>query len=177
MSGDENNKLSKLSRLLTIRNSLFALVGVLVLATVAFNVNGALDAMNNRHLANQVVAHNSVSDKLLESAKYWSAERAIVATALGDAQAVSDERLKKIMEARKAGDAAYQAALDQMKSLDSFSHEQELMDSGSNSFAEIEALRTHIDTALHQAEEDREGRIDRTWFRSMTDLIEKTQQA
>ena len=176
MSGDDNTKLSKLSRLLTIRNSLFALVGVLVLATVAFNVNGALDAMNNRHLANQVVAHNAVSDNLLESAKDWSAERAIVATALGDEQAVSDERLKKIMDARKAGDAAYQAAVDQMKSLDNFSHEQELLDTAANSFAEIEALRTHIDTALRQVAEDREGRIDRTWFRSMTDLIEKTQQ-
>jgi hypothetical protein len=68
MSG-VTQRVSKLSHYLTIRNSLFALVGVLVMAVVVFNVIGAVSATNTRHRANQVVAHNTVQTNKRYSSK------------------------------------------------------------------------------------------------------------
>lgn len=175
MSG-VTQRVSKLSHYLTIRNSLFALVGILVMAVVVFNVIGAVSATNTRHRANQVVAHNTVSDKLLESANAWSAERAIVATALGSVDPANDSVIQEVAKRRAAGDAAYKAAMEALSAVDAFDKQEELVTAANAAYQAAVDLRPSVDAALRQVADAREGRIDRTWFKTMTDTIGVTQK-
>ncbi len=72
----------KLLRYLTIRNSLFAIVGILVSAIVIFSVSSAIDGVKKGSEARRVVADNQISEAFLVAARHWSVERGAMNTAL-----------------------------------------------------------------------------------------------
>jgi len=174
MSG-VTHRVSKLSHYLTIRNSLFALVGVLVLAIVALNVSGALDAYRQRAAALSVVEHGRLTDQLLMAARKWSAERSYAGTALGAPGVASEDLRNNITQARAEGDKAFQTAIENIGRLSDFTGHDDLVTKVQEDFTALQAARTQADVAMHTTADQRDRRAARDYTRALTDVISSSQ--
>jgi methyl-accepting chemotaxis protein len=164
-----------LSRHLTIRNSLFALVGVLVLAIVVLNVLESVRAFETRSRAESVVAHDRVADYLLDAAREWSDERAYVATALGAPAPISADRLNEITGHRTAAGIAYKAALSGLDRIGDFPGKAGMVKTLGDDYKALTALYDGADTAMHAAAADRNTQVDRDYSRAVTAVIGSSQ--
>ncbi|NOZ42814.1 MAG: HAMP domain-containing protein [Alphaproteobacteria bacterium] len=104
----------------TIKNSLFAIITLLVLIVVAFRVNSVISASNHKTEMEKAVVVNEFSDNLIAAADYFSIERGVMAIALGSDKPISPAFQSMVDNNRTKGAAAYKRAISALNNLDSF---------------------------------------------------------
>ena len=175
MTSDTQTAAAKAKTLFTIRNSLCGIVAILVIAIVGSNINSAVNALQEKRHAEQLVEHNQVSDMLLTAARYWAAERSLTAAVLATPTTINAEQSKTLAEHRAAADKAYEDALNSLKGLDSFNREDELVAAVKKDFTELQAMRTDTDNSAKQVATERSSKVARHINKKLTDLIDNTQ--
>ncbi len=163
--------------LLTIRNSLFAIVGLLIAAVIGYSTMSALRALDARSAAEQALDDSRTSQAFLSAARYWSIERGVLNTALNMPEAGNAQFRSRIDEARAAADKEFAAAMDGLKRRPDFEGRAELIKAIEERHAEYKAQQALADRAFGQVAEERQGRVDRNFMRAVTELIQATQRA
>ncbi len=171
MSGDTTASAAKAGTLLTIRNSLCGIVAILVLAIVGSNVDSAVEAWNAKGHAEEVVAHNRVSDLLLTAAREWAGERSIVSAALASPQPIDGAQKNTLAEHRTSGDKAYNEAMSLVSGLDNFPNKAKLTSAVQKAFKTLQDERQDVDKNAVLAGDAREKRIGRTISKTLTAVI------
>ena len=102
-------------RTLSLRNLLFGVIGTLSLLLLTVAGMMAFDAWQDRETANDVVADNAITDKLLESGRYLIAERDTAAAALQTIDSSAGFSASGLAEIRNKADTAWKTALDGLR--------------------------------------------------------------
>ncbi|RMF08571.1 MAG: methyl-accepting chemotaxis protein [Alphaproteobacteria bacterium] len=165
-----------IKRLFTIRNSLFAILGVLVTTVVVFSISNAINALHQGEEAERVVADNQISSAFLEAARYWSVERGVMNTALNFPDAADSSFRTEIVDARAKAEKAYKRGLEGLRDRPDFPGKADLIAEIEEKHAQYEEFRTKADAGLMVSAEVREPRIDRKFYRAITELITATQR-
>lgn len=146
-----------------------------MIAIVGSNINSALDALHEKHHAEELVAHNQVTDMLLQAARYWAAERSLTAAVLATPTTINAQQTKTLGEHRAAADKAYEDALTYMKDLAPFNEEDTLVAAVKKDFTELQAMRSDADQSATQVATQRSSKVARHVNKKLTDLIDDTQ--
>lgn len=168
---------SGLSGLLTIRNSLLAIVAVLAAAVIFVSVRAALSAAENRSQAQLIAQHNEVSDQLLTVAHSLSVERGVFNIGLSLPEPGSSELRTKITQARAALEPAFKASMEGLAKGSDFPNKAKLLAEMKTKYAAYLTARAGADQAFGLVRDDREGGVARKFFKASTDLISVSQQA
>ncbi|RIK94346.1 MAG: hypothetical protein DCC73_07235 [Proteobacteria bacterium] len=166
-----------IGRFLTIRNSIFAIVGFLVTAVVVISTTSVIDALNERRAAQQVTQDSRISQYFLKAARYWSIERGVTNTALNSQEPASVQFLARIKEARETADVAYQAAMTEYRARPDFAGKAELLAEIEKKHADYLAQQSVADRNMLATAAEREKRVDRNFYKAASDLIVATQRA
>ncbi len=165
---------AKAAGLFTIRNSLFAIVGVLVLAVMGFSITSAFNAADQRAEANRIVLVNDIAENLLVAARNFSVERGVINTALGNDAPADAIMKKKAAEAREQGTKAYKIALSELDGLE-FQRKEKFVKLLKAKFEQYTNLQSTVDEAIETTIGERANRIDRKFFSAASNLIMATQ--
>src|SRR5690606_16758855 len=111
----------------TIRNSLFAVVGLLVAAVIVYSSLSALRSLDERAMAERALQDSLTSDAFLNAARGWSLERGVMNTVLNLSEAGTAQFRSRINDARRASEAAYVLALQGLKERPDFAGRDELV--------------------------------------------------
>lgn len=163
--------------LLTIRNSLFAIVGLLIAAVIGYSSMSALRALDARSVAEQALDDSRISEAFLNAAHYWSIERGVFNTALNLPEGGNSQFRSRIDEARAAAEKEFATAMAALKRRPNFPGREELISTIDERYADYKTQQALADRAFSQTAEERQGRIDRNFMRAVTDLITATQRA
>src|SRR5690554_1020253 len=88
-------------KIFTIRNSLFAVVGLLVAAVIFYSSLSALRALDERAMAERALQDSRISEAFLNAARGWSLERGVMNTVLNMPEAGTAQFRARIDEARR----------------------------------------------------------------------------
>ena len=171
MTSDTATVAHKAKTLFTIRNSLCGIVAILVIAVIGSNISSAFDALQVKRHAEEVVAHNDVSDLLLVAARQWAAERSLVAAVLASPTAITAQQQKTLTDQRSAGDKTYKEALEKLKGVAPFPQRDKLVSAVKKKFDEVQGYSSKIDDQAAEAASLRDSRLNRHFSRAITDLI------
>ncbi|WP_321393213.1 methyl-accepting chemotaxis protein [Emcibacter sp.] len=187
MSDNEilNSNTSKMGSLFTIRNSLFGIVGILVLSVLTFSAISAFEAADRKSEAELIVQVNETSDHLLNAAHYFSVERGIVNTVLGSDTAGSAEKRRLAETQSEKAEAAYKNALRLARDADDFAGKKELVDAVESTYDGYLNARKAAYLAMSADKADRpkaeyvdengerkSSRADRYFYKTTTSLID-----
>ncbi len=175
MTSASKSAASKAGTVFTIRNSLCGIVAILVIAIIGSNISSALNALSEKHHAEQLVRHNQVSDLILTAARDWAAERSLTAAVLASTTAITPQQTKALDEYRSSGDTAYHEAIDQIGHLATFSHEEDLLTAVKKQFTDLQTLRADTDNTAAQVATARDKKVARHVTKKLTDLIDDAQ--
>ncbi len=165
----------KFRDVLTVRNSLLAIVGSLVIIVTFFGAFAALDAQRQMNAARLQVAVNDTIDVITEAQLEMAAVRGVSYTALGF-EGVPDERFAALtVAAHDRFLKVYQALPGTMAALPDFDRRVEFMQAVKEKYAALESLYASLDGALRVAADERPKRIARRIFSASTGLIEALQ--
>ena len=178
-------KTSKAGSLFTIRNSLFGIVGILVLSVLGFSAMSAFEAASKKSEAELIVYVNDTSDHLLAAAHYFSVERGIVNTVLGSSTAGSAGiRAEAEAESEKA-ETAYKKALKMAQDVDDFGGKENLIKGVETAYENYHNARRAAYLAMGADKSDRlkaeyvdengkskSSRADRYFYKMTTNLID-----
>ena len=160
----------------TIRNELFAAVGILVIGLLILSGMGILDAARHRADIRDAGQANQHGDLLLTSASNWAVERGVTHSALAAAGQV-DDKFRAIIGARRAeADAAFRMAVDGLGEFRGFAGKDLLAAEIQTAFKEAVALRRAADRQLGLAKDRRDGAVIKAWMPVMTALILKNRE-
>ncbi|WP_210414140.1 methyl-accepting chemotaxis protein [Luteithermobacter gelatinilyticus] len=151
---------------------MFSVVGILVLSVVTFSTLSALNAANEKAEAERIVTVNETSDYLLKGEHYFSTERGVMNTALGNASAGTSDKWDIIQKSRKDAETAYKKALVSVKNGYDFAGKQDLIAEVEKAYKKYLEARAGADQAFRLSAENRERRVARNFSRAATGLIE-----
>jgi methyl-accepting chemotaxis protein len=171
MTSHSNAMAAKAKTIFTIRNSLCAIVAILVLAIIGINVNSAIHALGEKRHAQELVAHNMISDLLLTAAREWAAERSVTSAVLASPHSIDGPQQKNLGVHRAAGDHAYQDALTALGGIDKNPQQNSLVGVVTKAFDELRSVRVEVDKNAGLTASSRENRLARNATRNLTDLI------
>ena len=160
--------------LLTIKNSLLAIVTMLVTGVLFFSGMSALTAYQERLHEQQTIEMNGLSDLLLTSAGNWAEERGLTNAALGAPEPIAADRRALIDERRAAADRALSSALDGLRRGPSFPGQEEAIAGVETAFSSLQELRRAVDQALSLPKDRRDGVVISSWVPTATSLILKS---
>lgn len=182
MNNPGRNDNGETQGLFTIKNSLFGIVTVLVLIVVAFRLNSAIEASQDKAQLEQAVVINDFSDAMIEAANHFSIERGVMVIGLGSDQEISTAFKSMIDDHRREGGRAYKRAMDIFSTLDDFGHKEKLTTEIRNSFkayltAQVKADRASLISFASEQDMDirddlsrEKGKSGRTFRRSIDTL-------
>jgi len=163
---------------ISIKNFMLAVLGLLVLALIAFSVATTLKTYSHYKGAGKAGKANELSDEMLKAAGYAAKERGITSMALSTASPAESSIVQKIREAREQLDSASEKAFSLSKELMEADPENSLFSKGvkelENKFAELKKTRKRVDSELRESEKDYPAE---DWFRFATSLIEAASEA
>ncbi|WP_281300608.1 MULTISPECIES: methyl-accepting chemotaxis protein [unclassified Iodidimonas] len=164
---------ASLTKILTIRNSLLAIVGLLIIILVFDGVMTAMDAMKNQREASLQVDVGETVDQITTAKLALAVERGASGTALAF-ESVPDRRFRDmITEERARFDQAYGAFRQKLQNLPDYEGKEALISAMQDAYSAYMAVRPAADTAMAQIAQSRESRIDRTVGTAITDLIDR----
>ncbi|HNR77936.1 MAG TPA: hypothetical protein PKM48_12460, partial [Parvularculaceae bacterium] len=131
----------------SIRTTLFALLGILVLIAVGFSASRALNDLRLRDGAVEAVEANVTSDYLIAAAGHWARERGLTAVALGGAAPATGEAVDAIARARAGGDKAFALGMTRLKAGFAFKDKDRLVRDAEAAQAKLGSYRLEIDAA------------------------------
>ncbi|MBC8339575.1 MAG: HAMP domain-containing protein [Rhodospirillales bacterium] len=159
----------------TVRNSLFAITGVLMIGLVIESGLAALESMNKRNAENEVQIANEIASDLLTSANNWAVERGVTNANLAGDDPVG-EKARGIIDGRRAkADPAFKKALGGLQDFRDFAGKKELIASAEAAYQKALSMRKVADKQLALAKTDRDKASFKTWVPTMTGLILKSQ--
>lgn len=164
--------MNRLQRLFTVRSSLYAITGTLIVLLVLAASYNAYDASRTKQAATQIFESNAIADKLLEAAGHWAVERGRSNAALSADDAASADDIAAIRDRRKVADAALDAALAH---LGAGADRGKLADIDA-ARAEVTRLRSLADAALAKPRAERDPRLAPQVVEALTKLIDATQR-
>ena len=159
-------------RKISIRTTLFALIGILSLVATFLAAEMALDAARVRSAALQAVEDELISDFIIDAQANWARERGSTAVALNAVGPVDAKAIEAIAKMRKEGDAAYAEARGHMKSGSHFPEKDKTVAAAEAAHAKLVEFRKHIDAAMTKKREDRAGAVVGQWVPTITAAIE-----
>ena len=149
---------------------LLSLISVLLLMSQAQLLK---QSYTQYQMTNRAIASNEAISNLLKAANIWALERGVTNSALGAAEAASPETLAKINGLRRESDAAFDAALTQIKSMsfntDSLANVQTLHE-------KVIALRQRADNNLSEEKASRDADLTGLWMPGTSGLIVESQK-
>jgi methyl-accepting chemotaxis protein len=165
--------MASLLRLLTVRNSLYAITGVLIALLVVAGSYKAIDAAGARASATQVLESNMLADRLLEAAGQWAVERGRSNAALSAENAVGADDIATIKARRAAADTALDAALTMIgRSPDGASKLADIR----TTRADVARMRDLADAGMTKQRAARDATVAPQVVAALTRLIEATQR-
>ncbi len=171
VSKTDESFFNKVTTFFTVRNSLFAVLGVLVSLVLVFAIIAAKTALQERAEAGAVVAANKLSDSLLNFAQRLAVERGVTNTALGYEQVPDRSFMSRIAEERAIVKSNFETVAATISEIEDFPRKAELLQSFNEAYNEYQQTLPAIDAALSQEISLRPRRIDRDMFRIATNLI------
>ncbi|WP_188873471.1 methyl-accepting chemotaxis protein [Iodidimonas muriae] len=173
MLGWDKKKLTALLlRVLTVRNSLLTIVGVLVAVVVFYGAIAALTALDRQRDAELQVAVGDAIEAMTQAKLALAVERGVVSTALGFDEAPDPQFSMMMSKERAQFDRSYESLHDHLDSLPDFPNKSDLMSAMAEAQKSYMTLRGSVDRALIQSADNRESRIGRNASNALGDLIE-----
>jgi methyl-accepting chemotaxis protein len=161
-------------RLLSLRNILFAIAGLLGLLVIGLALNLTLQMNQQRAIAETGQEINTVSDLLLRSAGSWAAERGMTVAALNGDNVVSSQQRSQINEQRQNADAAFRDALNRLAGQSSAQANTAIREA-SAALEALSSMRQRVDAALSRPLHERDSTVAAEWVPTATQVIQKTQ--
>jgi methyl-accepting chemotaxis protein len=159
---------------MSIRSSLLIATSVLGLSITAFAGAGLFNAWKkNRTLVFAEQSSQSIN-LLLSAAGNWAAERGVTNSWLSSASPAAFEATSAILKRRADGDAAYQAASEQIKGYDFYGKEA-LLSQTEKAYAKVLSFRKEADENLPLPLIRRDPVLLKEWVPAMSALIEASQ--
>ncbi len=177
MRSDRTLSWSRLNRALTIRNSLFAVVGLLVAAVIAYSSIAALKAISERTTAQRVLADSRIAKDFLDATHHLAVERGVMNTALNTPDAGGAAYKKQIVDSRSLAEKSFKSAIDGLNAREDFAGKTDLLALVQDKHQAYVTQQTLADEALAQSADQRTGRVERRFTRAVTDLIKTLNQA
>jgi methyl-accepting chemotaxis protein len=159
-----------MSRGITIRTTLFALVTTLVVVAVGLSIRQAFTDSQQRADALQAVESNITSDLLLSAAADWARERGMTTIALGAATSNRDD----ILRARAAGDKAFLSGIERLKAGPAFKDKARLVADAEAAQKKLADLRNGVDVELAKPAGERTATVVGAWGPTVTAAIERS---
>jgi methyl-accepting chemotaxis protein len=160
-------------RKVTIRTTLFAMVGVLATVAVVLAAIMAHDAMNRRSAALRQVEQQVTSDHLLAATAAWARERGTTSVALAGAGPADGGALSAIAAARKEADEHYNAGMVRLKATAAFANKDRLMADAEAAYRKLAEVRGAADEELKKPGEARAAAIRDSVVPTLTAMIEQ----
>ncbi len=117
---------------------------------------------------------NALSSNLIAAASNWAVERGATNSALKAATAVSAQIRTVIEQRRKAGDAAYAAASELLRTWPEFKGKSDTVAALSNAHGKLMKFRARVDGALRQDASNRDAAVVKNWVSTISGAIMKT---
>lgn len=168
---------SRLVRLLTIRNSLFAIVGMLILAVVAYSSLSLFQSLEDRREAEQIVADSKISEALITATRNWALERGVINTALNLPEPGSAEFRRRIDAARNVSETAFKKGMADLKARPNYPGKAAAIKDVEEKHKTLITLRTDADKNFVLVKDQRQTRVDRRFSRAVTDLVKSVNKA
>ena len=159
----------------SVRASLFAITGTLVVALVFMSGGAALDAWDNLTASRMVAENNQTSDHFLKAAGDWAVERGITNAALGADEPASAAQLRMIQERREGGDKALEIALSRLQDEPDFEGRDRLIADVRGKFETLKSFRRRVDVELGKPMMERASGVTDNWVPTITGLIMSSQ--
>ncbi|MDP6352191.1 MAG: HAMP domain-containing protein, partial [Alphaproteobacteria bacterium] len=175
-ASDASPKKSAGNTRITIRNTLFAVVGVFLVMTAALAGFKAVEAVRDLDIVGQADAANAISDLLLNSANNWAVERGVTNAALVGNEPIGADVREKIDARRATADPAFAEALKRLAETGDFGGKQELMTEATAAFEAAKAKREFADAELAKPKANRDMSNLGDWVPAMTALILRSQE-
>lgn len=163
----------RLTSAMSVRNSLLAIVGILVAVVVFYGALGAVRALGEEREASLQVAVNKAINELARAKVALAVERGVANAALGFEERPDPAFPRMVDEQRRIFDKAYAAALAQVADLPSFAAGGALVEAVGEAHAAYAAERSSVDQSITQPMNGRVDRIGRSMFANTTNLIER----
>lgn len=125
INNDINIK-SKVEGLITIKNSLFAIVTILMLIITSFSISSTMESSEYKAELEKAIVISDLSDSLIAAANHFSIERGVMVIALGSDGEISSAFQSMINENRSKGGSAYKQAMAIYAGLEEFPRKDEL---------------------------------------------------
>lgn len=164
--------LGTLSHGFTIRNSLLAIVGLLVAVVVFYGALAALDAQKSKREASLQVTISDGIDSMTQANLALAVERGVSVTALGFEDVPDPKFAEMIRAERERFDRSWTEIEAIMGKLPDFTRKADLLAAAREAASAYLALRGQMDDALGKPSSDRPDRIDRNINSATTALIE-----
>jgi methyl-accepting chemotaxis protein len=162
-----------MSRGITIRTTLFALVTTLVVVAVGLSIRQALTDSQQRADALQAVESNITSDLLLSAAADWARERGMTTIALGAAASPAANR-DDILRARAASDKAFLSGIERMKTGPAFKDKARFIADAEAAQKKLADIRGVVDAELAKPAGERNATVAAAWGPTVTAAIEQS---
>ncbi len=156
----------------TVRNSLLAIVGALIVVVAFYGAFAALDAQRKKEAAELQVALNDTVDVVMAAQLALANERGVTATALGFADVPDEKFVRMAKREKESFEKNYERIGPMVAALPDFENKQALIDTIGKRYQELTALRPTVEGALSVAADARPKRIARKMFSASTNLIE-----
>ncbi|RMF15861.1 MAG: methyl-accepting chemotaxis protein [Alphaproteobacteria bacterium] len=156
----------------TVRNSLLAIVGALVVVVTFYGAFAALDAQRKKAAAELQVRLNETVDVIIGAQLALANERGIINTALGFPDVPEAKFVEMARRERDKFEKNYARIADEVEALPDFANKSTLLEAVAKKYEEIQQLRPIVDGALGVAGDARPKRIARKMFSAATGLIE-----
>jgi methyl-accepting chemotaxis protein len=156
---------------LSLRTLLFTVVAALAFLLVATSLQQSISALGQRSAVQSIGRANDTADLLLAAAGNWAIERGRTNTAMSSAQAISSQERAAIDELRRAGDAAFEQALQR---IDATGEAPGELRSARAALLEVEEVRRRVDGELARSI-GRDVGVGGMAVAALTGLIEESQ--
>jgi methyl-accepting chemotaxis protein len=161
-----------MSRYVTIRSTLFALVGLAALLSLVQAISSAFDATSRRSVALRAVEDNHTSDLLLTAAANWARERGSTTVALNSADPAPVASVDAIATMRRQADDAFKAAQRRFAASNAtFPDKTKLTAAAAGAYEKLVELRAAVDADMKRPVADRKTKAAQ-WIPVITAAIE-----
>ncbi|MCG2641511.1 MULTISPECIES: methyl-accepting chemotaxis protein [Bradyrhizobium] len=157
---------------LRIGIALPAIIAALVLLGVGSASLIAFHAIGKRQDADAFLKVNRAAQLLLQSAGQWAIERGLTNGALKSADPLAYERAAEIDKAQGSADAAFQAAIVEIRSIPEMALAQSQIAEAQARFESLRGLRANAATNLSRPRSERAPEVVDGFAAAITDVIE-----
>ncbi len=166
----------QLSSLVTVRNSLLAVVTFLTLIILAFEINNAMTALSERGASNRFVNVNRFSDAVLDLTQAVGNERALSRTALGSSSPVNNAVKQKVLEVRNRIDGIWSRIDSSLENVPDYGGKAEVIRTFRDSTDAYMQARAAFDTASSIVSDARAEGVSATIADSQQALMDAAQK-